>query len=111
MRATGLAGAEQGRSADALPFLHEALEQLQQNPPRYSLHWVHTLLGAALAAKSEFPSAEPELLQGYKGMEGLACTVSALERQKLPTTRERIARMYSAWGKTEQVAEWRRPTP
>jgi hypothetical protein len=51
------------------------------------------------------------LLQGYKGMEGLACTVSALERQKLPTTRERIARMYSAWGKTEQVAEWRRPTP
>jgi hypothetical protein len=44
-------------------------------------------------------------------MEGLPRTVSALERQKLPTTRERIARMYSAWGKTEQVAEWRRPTP
>lgn len=111
MRATGLAGAEQGRSADALPFLHEALEQLQKNSPSYSLHWVHTLLAAALAAKSEFPSAEPEPLLGYKGMEALARTVSALERQKLPTTRERIARMYSAWGKPQQVAEWRRPAP
>ena len=102
---------EQGRPDEALPLLHEVLEELQKNPPNFRLHWVHTLLGTALAAKSEFTSAEPELLQGYKGMEALALTVSALERQKLPTTRERIARMYSVWGKPEQASEWRRAEP
>lgn len=53
---------EQGRPDEALPLLHEALERLQQNSSSYSLHWVHTLLGAALASESEFASAEPELL-------------------------------------------------
>jgi hypothetical protein len=62
-----------------------------------------SLLGCSLANQKKFDEAEPLLIHGYEGI---------VESKKAPPERlaeanDRLIKLYEAWDKPEQAAQWR----
>jgi len=71
------------------------------------LEWLRcyamSLLGGALAAEGKYAEAEPLLVRGFEGMDPPEAH-AARKREAL----ERIVKLYEAWGKPGNAAEWRK---
>ena len=70
-------------------------------------HWTRfeaqSLLGEALAGLGKRAEAEALLLPAYDGLRASA----AVSPWKKRAARERIVRLYEAWGRPEAAAAWR----
>jgi hypothetical protein len=69
--------------------------------------WSKALLGAALAGQEKHAEAEPLLLAGLEGLIQRAARIPAPDRWVLGDARNRLVRLYEAWGKPEKAAAWR----
>ncbi len=76
-------------------------------------HWrtaeARSLLGEALAGLERYDEAETHLLDGHAGLD--ASLPGGRRTKKLPPSIERLVRLYDAWGKPDQAAEWRAKLP
>lgn len=76
-----------------------------------SNNWTHfsrqALLGASLAGQAKYEEAEPLLISGYEGMARQEDVIPIENRPVISESGERIVRMYEAWNKPDQAAEWR----
>jgi tetratricopeptide (TPR) repeat protein len=96
--------AKQGELAEAERTLREALRILDiQNPWIWLYNDACSTLGGVLAEKGDYAEAEPLLLQSYEELTNEPMAWPHRQREAL----ERIVRLYDAWGKPDQAAEWR----
>ncbi len=76
-------------------------------------HWrtaeARSLLGEALTGLERYEEAETHLLDGHAGLD--ASLPGGRRTQKLPSSIDRLVRLYDAWGKPEKAAEWRAKLP
>ena len=97
----------QKRYTESEPILRESLET--GGTVLGADHWrvaeARSLLGESLAGQEQFNEAEPLLLEGYTGLE--SSLPGGWRSQKLPPAIERLIKLYDAWGKPDQAAEWR----
>jgi non-specific serine/threonine protein kinase/serine/threonine-protein kinase len=102
-----LAGAlnARGKFDEARTLAAEALSIREEKLP--AGHWTRleaqSLLGEALAGQGKLAEAEALLLPAY---DGLKASAAASPRRKR-AARERIVRLYEAWGRPEAAAAWR----
>lgn len=104
LTALGALLVQKGKYREAEPYLREALQIRRQGYPQG--HWRIALtendLGACLTGLSRFTQAEALLLQSYPVLkEKYGEAGKAAERG-----RERIIRLYEAWGKPEKAATY-----
>ncbi len=94
-----------GRADEAECLLRARLENgLRLLSPRSTeLARSKSLLGAVLERKGRFAEAEPLLLEGYEGLRDQLAPAHGDSRLAL----ERIITLYSAWGRPQDVAEYR----
>jgi len=90
--------------AEAETALRECLEIRQRRLG--GDHWLTantlSLLGAALTGLGHFEEAEPLALRGYQGLRDNPETPETRRRE----ARARLVRLYEAWGRPAQAAEW-----
>jgi hypothetical protein len=48
----------------------------------------------------------PLLTEGYQGIEARKDRIAAPDRHQAQMDRERVVKMYEAWGKPEKAQEW-----
>ena len=97
----------QHRYAEAETLLREALNGEGANGPNvWDLYDRQSLLGASLMGQGKYAEAEPLLLSGYEGLQKQSPAISV--DANLPQAGDRLVRLYTAWGKHDQAAEWRR---
>jgi tetratricopeptide (TPR) repeat protein len=97
----------QKRWAEAEALLRESLNSRDpEGPYSWQMSERRAELGLILMEQSRFAEAEPLLVSGYKG---LVERRSAIPKGvSLPQAGERIVQLYTAWGKPDQAAEWRK---
>jgi len=105
----GLVRIDQHKYAEAEPPLREALSGYVKTTPKHRNRYdTGSLLGASLAGQRKFAEAEPLLLEGYAGLLERVKTIPAYDMDTFTDAGERIVRLYEAWGKPAQAAEWRK---
>jgi serine/threonine protein kinase/Tfp pilus assembly protein PilF len=97
-----------GRPAEAQLVLQECLERCHlRSPPNVrQIARAESALGEALTALGQYEAAEAVLLGSYREQSESSVDVSVVR-----ATLERIVHLYEAWGKPDQVAEWRAKLP
>ena len=92
------------RPREAEAFLEEAISIYRKAFPagHPSTALAEVRFGICLADLGHYEEAEPRLLQGYAALPPGKDTAS-IKRSKV---RERIAKLYEAWGHPEKAAEW-----
>jgi hypothetical protein len=70
------------------------------------------MLGEALLSQKQYPAAEPFLLDGYRGLEIAVQgagphSFDGPSPDQLKWARDRIVRLYDAWGKKDDADRWR----
>ena len=99
---------DQHKYAEAEPPLREALSGYEKTTPKHRNRYdTESLLGASLAGQRKFAEAEPLLLEGYTGLLERIKTIPAYDMDTFTDAGERIVRLYEAWGKPAQAAEWK----
>ncbi|HKV08466.1 MAG TPA: serine/threonine-protein kinase [Thermoanaerobaculia bacterium] len=93
---------QMGRAAEAEPRAREALEIFQgaQNPSEERTADAQSVLGGCLAAQGRFEEAEPLLLGSYEVLKEAKGENARFGDE----ARERIAALYSAWGRPARAA-------
>jgi len=95
-----------GRAAEAEADAREAVAIREKLPPT---HWgralAASLLGECLAAQKKFVEAEPILLASCESLRGNADASQA----RRDNARERVRKLYTAWGKPDLAAKWGAP--
>ena len=95
----------QGRPERAQTVLRDALGIYEASLPED--HWriaaTRSLIGGCLLERRSFEDAEPLLLAGYRGLAATRGTENHHTRDAL----ERVVRLYEAWGKDSEAAEYR----
>jgi non-specific serine/threonine protein kinase/serine/threonine-protein kinase len=105
----GLVRIDQHKYAEAEPPLRDALSGYVKTTPKHRNRYdTGSLLGASLAGQRKFAEAEPLLLEGYAGLLERVKTIPAYDMGELTDAGERLVRLYEAWGKPAQAAEWRK---
>ena len=101
----GLIYSRLGKTADAEKLLREAVQIRATNMP--VAHFLRAMtegaLGEFLSEQKDFAEAESLLLGSYKSLQHSQDPRSPRIRQ----ARERLVRLYEAWGKPEQAARFR----
>jgi eukaryotic-like serine/threonine-protein kinase len=99
----------QGKFTNSEPLAREAFEvDRNQRPDNWERFRDESLLGASLAGQKKYAEAEPLLLEGYQGMVARKQRMRVQDWSYLDRSREWIAELYRAWGKTEEAADWRK---
>jgi serine/threonine protein kinase len=97
------------RPADAEPFLRESLGIRQKADPDGWLPFnTMSLLGDSLLGQKQYAAAEPLLLESHRGMKQREARMGPAAATRLGQARQRLVRLYEAWGKKEQAGKWRR---
>src|SRR5262249_51331105 len=97
------------KPAEAEPFLRECLAIRQKADADGWLPFnTMSLLGDSLLGQKQYAAAEPLLLEGYRGMKQREARMGPAAATRLGQARERLVRLYEAWGKKEQAGKWRR---
>jgi tetratricopeptide (TPR) repeat protein len=103
----GLIRLRRKKAAEAEPLLRAALRIYQKRMPEgWYCFDVQTFLGECLTAQAKYAEAELLLLAGYEGMRQRAKTIPP-DADYLAKAGQRVVRLYEAWNKPEQAAEWR----
>jgi tetratricopeptide (TPR) repeat protein len=105
----GLACASEGKFTESEALAREALEFYQkEEPDDWQRYRAESVLGASLAGEKKFAEAEPLLSEGYQGMLARKDRIAIPDRYHLDRAREWLVQLYSAWGKPEKAAEWKK---
>jgi hypothetical protein len=99
----------QGRSAEALPLYHEALEKRRRllgDDHRRTLSVLRGLVTALIATES-FEEAEPLASECYERH----ARVFEPGAKEYRAVIELLVDLYDAWGQPDQAAEWRAELP
>jgi tetratricopeptide (TPR) repeat protein len=105
----GLACASEGKFTESEALAREALEFYQkEEPDDWQRYRAESVLGASLAGEKKFAEAEPLLSEGYQGMLARRDRIAIPDRYHLDRAREWLVQLYSAWGKPEKAAEWKK---
>jgi hypothetical protein len=67
-----------------------------------------SLLGDSLLAQQKYAEAEPLIIGGYEGMRAREAKIPAQDRARLTEAVQRAVKLYEAWAKPNQAAEWRK---
>jgi tetratricopeptide (TPR) repeat protein/predicted Ser/Thr protein kinase len=112
MSAEGRILLNSGRPADAESLLRTALATYESTKAdgwdRYNCQ---SLLGASLAAQTQYADAEPLLVSAYSALKEREASIPRENRVAVERAAARVVQLYTAWGKTRQAAEWRRKLP
>jgi tetratricopeptide (TPR) repeat protein len=93
----------------AEPLAREAIAFYQKKQPQdWKRFRAESLLGASLAGQNKYSEAEPLLTEGYQGMAARNEQIDAPSRYHLDNAYEWLIQLYSAWGKPDKSAEWRK---
>ena len=99
----GAALVEEARCGEAEPILRACLElervTLPPGDPRIGI--TMSILGAALVGQGKFAEAESLSIEGYERMSRRPAALGPKQRAL-----ERIIKLYEAWDKPDQAAEW-----
>jgi serine/threonine protein kinase/tetratricopeptide (TPR) repeat protein len=91
------------------PLAREAFEFNQKKQPDdWQRFRAESLIGASLAGQKNYTEAEPLLLEGYQGMLARKNRMDAPNWYHIDGAHEWIVQLYTAWGKPEKAAEWRK---
>jgi hypothetical protein len=101
------------RHAGAESLLRECLTILEKKQPgAWMTFHARSLLGDALLGQARYDDAEPLLVQGYEGLKAREGQIPRLyARYRITEAGRRIVRLYEAWGRAGQAAEWRAMIP
>jgi hypothetical protein len=66
-----------------------------------------SLLGGALLGQGRYAEAEPLIVPGYEGMKAHAMKIPPVAAPRLSQATEQVVRLYEAWGRPWQAAEWK----
>jgi serine/threonine protein kinase len=107
--ALGCALTENGQAGEAEPMLRQGLKYRRENlaPGHWLTANAESMLGGCLAAQGRHAEAEPVLLHAHADLR----TAHDTPPHRLRQARERLARLYGAWGKPDKAAAWRTPPP
>jgi len=96
----------QGRAAEARPHARQAVKIGEEalRPEHRVLAEARSLLGACRSAEGRYAEAERSLQEARNALRPPKTPQAA---QALRRVRERLARLYEAWGKPEPAAAWR----
>jgi tetratricopeptide (TPR) repeat protein len=96
---------EKGKPAEAEPLLREAANLFREHYPtkRDFIAESESWLGASLVALGKYKEAEPLSLGSYEMLKA-APTVPPRHKE---AAKQRIIKLYEAWGKPDKAAEWR----
>jgi tetratricopeptide (TPR) repeat protein len=93
---------------EAERLFREALDvRERKSPDAWGTFYTRNLLGGCLTGLRKFDDAEPLLVSGYDGMKQREKQILAADKSRLHEAGERVVRLYDAWGKPSQAAEWR----
>jgi tetratricopeptide (TPR) repeat protein len=99
----------QSRSSEAEPLAREALAiRAKATPDDWLRYEAMSLLGWVLLCRGRFAEAEPLVVPGYEGMKARDARIWVPDRHRLGEAAERVIRLYEAWGRAGQAAEWKR---
>jgi tetratricopeptide (TPR) repeat protein/tRNA A-37 threonylcarbamoyl transferase component Bud32 len=94
---------------EAETVLRECLRIREKHIPD---HWrafnVRSMLGESLLGQNKYAEAESLLVRGYEGMKRREAMIPGDARDVLVEGLERLVKLYDAWDKPEQAAEWRK---
>ena len=92
---------------EAEPILRECLAiRAGSSPDAWNTFNTRSQLGGSLLGQGRYAEAEPLVVGGYEGMKAREAKVPAPGKIYLTESGERVARLYRAWGKPDQAAEW-----
>jgi serine/threonine protein kinase len=99
---------EEGRAGEGEPLMRQGLKILSKEfPPEHWGHWMtadaQSRLGGCLVGLRWFDEAQSQLLPAYQYLQGAKAVPSA----RLTQAADRIVKLYEAWGKADNAAEWR----
>ena len=60
-----------------------------------------------MPGQQKHADAEPLLVKGFKGLKKHEAQIPMKPKARLIEALERLVKLYEAWGKPEQAAEWR----
>ncbi len=100
----GLTLTREGKAAEGEKYLREALTIRKKNLPAddFMIPYTASALGECLAAQKRFAEAEPLLTSGYSAMK----SAWGENDHRVVEGRERIVKLYEAWGKPEQAVPY-----
>jgi eukaryotic-like serine/threonine-protein kinase len=90
-----------GRAAEAEPLIESGRDLLKKMGN--DTQEADSILGQCLTQLGKYPEAEQLLVRSYKSQLNLDLKSAAREKQE---TRERLIRLYKAWGKPEKLASY-----
>ncbi|MBV9154647.1 MAG: tetratricopeptide repeat protein [Acidobacteriaceae bacterium] len=95
--------------AESEPLAREALEFYQKKQPDdWQRFRAESLLGASLAGQRRYAEADPLLVDGYEGVLARNERIAVENRYHRDRAREWLIQFYTASGKPDKAAEWRR---
>jgi tetratricopeptide (TPR) repeat protein len=94
-----------GRAAEK--YLRECLAiRRAKQPAAWVTFATESLLGGTLLGQKRYDEAEPLLLSGYAGLKAFN-PLPAPAQPFLPSSADRLLRLYEEWGKPAEAAKWR----
>ncbi len=109
MAALGHTMLAQRHWTEAEPVLRECLRVREQTQPGdWTTFYTRSLLGECLLGERKYDEAEALVLAGYEGMKTRESTIAKMSRPRLAEAALRVVRLYEAWGKPEEAAQWRK---
>jgi serine/threonine protein kinase len=98
-----------GRFAQSEPILRECLAiRASTQPDDWWTFSTRSQLGGSLIGQKKFAEAEPLVVQGYEGLKAREAKIPAPNKKYLTEAAERVVKLYEAWGKPDEAAEWRK---
>jgi tetratricopeptide (TPR) repeat protein len=98
----------QKQPAEAELRLRECLTIRRKiQPDNWTTFETESMLGEALLEQKKYAEAEPLLLSGHDGMKQREDTIPPHDKPRVTRARERLVKLYEAWGKEDKAKEWR----
>jgi hypothetical protein len=98
-----------GKPTEAEPLLRTCLPiRRQKERDAWTTFNAQSLLGETLAGQQQFADAESLLRDRYEGLKQRAAKMPVNAKKYRIEVLERLVHIYDAWGKREQVKEWRK---
>ncbi len=100
--ATGQYPRAETRLSEALAIV------MKSSPDGWKRYYLESLLGAALIGQKRYAEAEPLILSVYNGLKKQESTLRDYARPFVKEDGERVVKLYQAWGKPGEAADWRK---
>jgi tetratricopeptide (TPR) repeat protein len=93
---------------EAEPLMRECLAIREKaQPDAWTTFNTRSMLGGALLGHNNLAEAEPQLLEGYRGLKEREAAIPVQGKVRIHETLERLVRLYEAKGDETEAAAWR----